>query len=622
MCGFFAGVFHPEAAPTDAQIETALQSISHRGPDGRHWMRRILKDGRVAVAGHVRLSLVGLDDGRQPFESEASLVVVNGEFYDWTAERDRLSRQGFVFKTRSDSEIAHAAFDLWGPGLWLDGLDGEWSMAAIDLRDGRIHAACDHFGTKPLRHWTSKDGRSYAVASEAKALFALGVPAKLDTSSLRFALGLQYLPSGRTLFEDVGMVPPGCRISMDGGTVEPWPWADTFFESEAANNEDPAPSEAIALLRASVRRRIPTETSFATHLSGGLDSALILALATEAAGPGIDAFTADFDFGPNEVDQAAVTAAHLGANLIPVRMDAKSMIEAMDLAPYHSEGLSINAHAAAKIAIARAVRDRGHKSVLTGEGADEAFWGYEHLRMDAGMAMHEDASVGTLGVHRPEREAEGLESLKASFGGVLPGFVATKAAAAMSMSPAFGDRLKEQPFDGADMYEALPWDWKAAANSSHMLPAQVSRGLWNVHGLSGYILRGLDDAMGMSSGVESRLAFMDLPLQRFAARSRPATHFGTDGMEKRLLREGSVGLIPESVRTRRKAPFMGPALSQTREGGVWARERLLDGQLAGSGLFTASGLEALLDQKDRPVKDAHVLTLASLSNLMDAFGLD
>lgn len=618
MCGFVAGVFSPEDAPSLERMASALRSLDHRGPDASDMVRFDLPDGRKAFMAHARLALVGIDDGRQPFVDAGHATVVNGEFYGWRERRRGLEARGAVLRTSSDSEIAHAAFSLDGPGGWLRPLHGEWAAAVIDLRNGRLHAACDPFGARPLRHWSSRDGRSFVVASEAKAILELIGPVGLDMEALRFALTLQYLPMGRTLFDGIGMLPPGHRIDHDGRRATISPWSDLILG--APSDLPPAtPEEAISALRSAVRRRLPTERGFATHLSGGLDSALVLALATEISGPGVDAFVADFTFGSNETEQARETARHIGANLVPVTMDASAMLTAADATPWHSEGLVINGHASAKIIIAEAVRDAGHRCVLTGEGADEAFWGYEHLRLDAGLAMHADAAANTAGVHRALTHVDGLDDLAGSMGGSVPGFVRAKAAMTLDLQNAFGTSLRETAYSPTMMTDAMTPSWLESVRS--MDAAHAARAMWNVHGLSGYILRGLDDAMGMSRGVESRLSFLDPTVQRLAARTGPADHFRTDGLEKRLLRDGARGLVPDAVVDRRKAPFMAPMLTGTEEGRRWAKDRVLGGALVGRGLFTETALVGMLDAPATPVGDANLMTLASLARLIEDFRL-
>ena len=618
MCGFFAGVFEQDAAPDDARVRAALASISHRGPDGSDWTRHELCDGRIAVVGHVRLALVGVDNGRQPFVGDGNVTVVNGEFYGWRSQRARLESKGVRFRTGSDSEIAHHAYRMDGRSRWLEGLDGEWAAATVDLVDGSVHAACDPYGTRPLRWWSSANGRSFMVASEAKALFELGVRPELDLEALRFALTLQYMPMGSTPFRGVSMLPPGHRIDHDGSGTVVRPCSDLLLGADDGDDPGDA-SDLRARLELAVHRRLPAERSFGTHLSGGLDSAIVTAFAVQGAGRGVDAFVADFDFGPNETEQARATALHVGARLVPVRIDAASLRDASDLAPFHSEGLSINGHAAAKIVIADAVRSAGHRCVLTGEGADEGFWGYEHLRLDAGLALHHDAATNTAGVHRPAGMVRGLEGLEGALHGPVPTFVRTKMGMTAPLRTAFGPAFDDVRFDASDLATALPCTWLDTLRATP--GARTARGLWNVYGLSGYILRGLDDAMGMSRGVESRLAFLDPLVQRAAARVDPRGHFSSDGLEKALLRRAVAGLVPDEVLTRRKAPFMSPMLTDAPGSGKWTRERLLEGRLASSGMFDERKLMDLLDMPATPTVDAARMTLCSLSSLMQAFGL-
>lgn len=618
MCGFFAGIFTPDTAPDDGMIERALKALAHRGPDGRDWIRIDLPDGRVAVMGHARLALVGIERGRQPFVSSSHATVVNGEFYGWRDRRRAMERLGASFRSDSDSELAHAAFGLHGAGEWLDQLDGEWAACAIDFRECTMHAAVDPFGTKPLRHWTSRDGRTVVVASEAKALFELGIRPELDERSLRFALTLQYLPVGSTLFRSVGMLPPGCRTDHVERGLEIESWSDLALGAPLKGR--PATSrQTLDALQQAVVRRIPSERSFATHLSGGLDSALVLALASRTQSNPIDAFTADFTFGSNEAEQAAETASHCGARLVRVRMDAGDLVDATDQAAAFSESLCINAHAGAKILIASAVASAGHPAVLTGEGADEAFWGYEHLRLDAGLTLHDDAAANTAGIHRPAFAVDGLNPLSKALSNPVPTFIRTKAAMTMPLQEAFGPRLLTQTFRSDDLARSLPTGW---INRIKAMPAAYSaRALWNLHGLSGYILRGLDDAMGMSRGVESRLAFLDPSVQRLASTVAPEAHFDRHGLEKRLLRDAASGLIPETVLRRRKAPFMAPRLTGTPEGDAWIRDRLTGGPLSSSGLFDPVALERIVASPDGPVRDANLMTLASLSRLMTTYRL-
>ena len=642
MCGFIAGIFPKDTAPDDAAVSRALDAIAHRGPDGRGTLRIDLGN-RVAILGHVRLAMVGSGDGRQPFSAPDAAAVVNGEFYGHREARARLERAGRRFATSSDSEVALHAFATRRSDAWLASLRGEWALAAIDPVAGTLTAACDPVGTRPLRHWTSRDGRSVCVASEAKALFALGVPREVDTGTLRFAAEFQYLPLGRTPFRDVGMLAPGHKLHWRPGVTQIRPWHDPFsvrplegdgfrefLDPASARLVDialrtgtrPGRAEAVlSLLRDAVRVRLPERGSPAAHLSGGLDSAAVVALLTEALGPGVESFVAAFPWGSDEAGEAASTARHLGARLVPVTMTASDLTDAMDVAAFHAEAPAINAHAGAKVLLARAIRGAGHDCAFTGEGADEAFLGYEHLRADFPASVRPatvDVNPATLGVHRPEDGHPGPPEVRDALG-FVPTFVRGKASAAGTLRGTLGPRLMAEAYDAGRIVGDLPDAWLRGTRGLGRV--EVSRGLWSAYALSGYILRGLDDAPGMSCAVEGRLAFLDPAVRRFASMVPPLDHYGADGIEKGLLREALAGLLPPDVLARHKRPFMAPSLTATPEGAAWATERLLGGRLAASGLFDAAGMRALLASPDRPARESGVLTLASLSALLDAFDL-
>lgn len=666
MCGIVAGIWPKGQEPSEEAFARALGAIAHRGPDGRGSLR-VDYGSHVGIIGHVRLAHVDIQGGAQPIVAAGLAVAVNGELYDYARTRADLEARGAMFSTRSDSEIVpHLLAEgekatLTGRPATrhsLAGLRGEWAFAAIPADPGArpsLRAACDASGTKPLRHWASADGRSCIVASEAKALFALGVPREVDAASLRFAMELQYLPFGRTLFRGVSMLPPAHELRFaaaghgKGATVSPWtdpyarrperwaagprgprdpleiahllegPEADAVAAALAPDSGRKARARGIALLlEGAVRRRLPQETSFCTHLSGGLDSGAILALAARASGRrDVDAFTAHFPWGTDECDAAQATADAAGGRLHRVPMAEADLIRAMDQAAAHAEGPSINAHSGAKILIAEAIRGAGHKCALTGEGADEALYGYEHLRLDfpkAERPLTDDSNAATLGVHRPEGRTtdRGL----GEFWSPVPTFVAAKRQMGDAIRPALGERLRSENHSEERLLLDLPHGWQRSLSGRH--PASAARDLWSTYCMSGYILRGLDDAQGMARGVESRLPFLDPALLWLCEAIPPRDHYGADGTEKGLLREGLAGVLPDDVLARPKRPFMAPALTQTPRGAAWARERLLGGRLASSGLYAEVGLEALLASPDKPAREACVTTLATLSAMMEA----
>src|SRR5262245_13351479 len=203
MCGIVASVSSNGPVSPDA-LKTATARLIHRGPDGqRQW---IAPHGRVGL-GHARLSIIDLATGDQPIanEDETLHVVVNGEFYDYQRYQRELVVRGHRLRTRSDSEILLHLYEEEGTHC-LRHLRGEFAFVLWDERNKLLFAARDRFGIKPLYY--ARHGDKLYFASEAKALFAAGVPARWDHESVYQDLHA-VMDGDRSLFQGVYQVPPG-----------------------------------------------------------------------------------------------------------------------------------------------------------------------------------------------------------------------------------------------------------------------------------------------------------------------------------------------------------------------------------------------------------------------------
>ena len=206
MCGIVAQFSKHEPISAEALSRTT-KKLHHRGPDGqRQW---IAPHGRVGL-GHARLSIIDLTTGDQPIanENEQLHIVVNGEFYGYEPIRQELIERGHRLRTHSDSEIALHLYEELGTSC-LKRLRGEFALALWDEANQVLFAARDRFGVKPL-YWARK-GDTLCLASEAKALFAAGVPARWDHESF-FQIMHVYFDQDRSLFEGIYQVPPGCYL--------------------------------------------------------------------------------------------------------------------------------------------------------------------------------------------------------------------------------------------------------------------------------------------------------------------------------------------------------------------------------------------------------------------------
>jgi len=621
MCGIVAVLSWDAPAPP---LDAALVALAHRGPDGRGTWRS--GDGRVAL-GHVRLAVRDLAGGAQPLADEEGKVVavVNGELYSAELRRELVSL-GHRFRAQTDSEVVVHAWKQWGPAM-LPRLQGELAFALWDARDGVLFAARDRFGIKPLA-WTEHGG-SVMLASQARALFALGVPAAWDHASVLQASSLQYVEPDATLFEGVHQVPAGCALLARDGRVRitrywdldyprtPRVWADEGAAVRAFRERfDDA-----------VRDRLVADVPVAVQLSGGLDSSAVLASATRSAGRSFDAFTVSFtdDGGYDESILARQTADHLGARLHVLPVADREVAAVFPDAVVASEGACINAHAAAKLILSRAVRDGGFKVVLTGEGADEVLLGYAHLRSDiegtsAGVAATNAASAGLMLVEQGRSPA--LAEVERVLG-FQPSWLIAKAS--------FGERVRAllQPsfvagFGDRDPARTLLSAFDVAGQLEGRERVLQSSYLWTRLALEGYILRTLGDGLEMASGVEGRVPMLDDRLFAFI-RELPTTMKVRGGVEKWVLREAMRGDLPEAVLRREKHPFLAPPMG--KETLAAARDILASESFRGQPFFQPQRVTALLDElpamapQQRKLHDPVVFFVLSIAVLHARLGL-
>jgi asparagine synthase (glutamine-hydrolysing) len=396
MCGIVALYsLHEPIAP--AILQRATQSLYHRGPDGqRQW---ISSDRKVGL-GHARLSIIDLSTGDQPIasEDERTRIIVNGEFYGYEAIQRDLVARGHHLRTRSDSEIALHLYEDFGTQC-LQHLRGEFALVLWDQNRRRIFAARDRFGIKPL-FYAWHNGTLH-FASEVKALFAAGVPARWDEESVYHSVSFGAMQM-RTLYNGIFQIPPGHFMLATDEQLQVNQYWD--FDYPKASDAVPRRSDADYAaefrheMEEAVRIRLRADVPVGVYLSGGLDSCAVLGLAARHHPEPIRAFTLTFEQAAyDEGPIAKEMAAKAGAQFNPIPICQQNLAENFADAIAQAETLCINAHGVAKFLLSCAVRDAGYKVVITGEGSDEILGGYPHFRLcsfmdrDFLIASREDA---------------------------------------------------------------------------------------------------------------------------------------------------------------------------------------------------------------------------------------
>ncbi len=645
MCGIVSAVSKEGRIRPDA-IARGTQALRHRGPDAQHlW---ISPDGRAGL-GHARLSIIDLETGDQPIPNEDHRlqIVANGELYDFERIREQLQREGHTFRTRSDTEIALHLFEDRGPRA-LHTLRGEFALAIWDARDNQLFAARDRFGIKPL-YYTIHDGTFY-LASEIKALAALGVPLRWDRETL-YDIHFVSHPPDRTLFAGIYQVPPASYLLTDGEQVRILPYWDWNYPAEcngsstADRHDAMAEADAIAALEhqfeEEVKLRLRADVPVACYLSGGIDSCAVLGFASRLSTRPIRAYTLAFDHADYDESQLARDQAQRsGAEFCQIDIRADHLADAFADAIYHAERPFANAHCVAKYLLSRAVRDSGIKVVLTGEGSDEIFAGYPHFRRDLVLYGHLDATEKarllaqlesanrvSAGMLMPTNGATALESVQRVLG-FIPSTLEAWSQMGAGLLRVTTDEFRQR-FAERDTFRVMLacLDVERQVRGRHAVHQSLY--IWGKTMLPNYILSNLGDRMEMAHSVEGRLPFLDHHVVEAAARM-PVSMKIKGMTEKYVLREAAREVLTPAVYARQKHPFMSPPATIQQDGRLYAflQDTLRSATLDCPGIYDRTRVTPLLDAlpsmasiEERSRADMALMWMTSLCLLAERFGL-
>ena len=640
MCGI-VGVFSPDAPVSREALERATRSLIHRGPDGQKvW---IAPHGRVGL-GHARLSIIDLETGDQPIasEDERLRIVVNGELYDFERIQKELESKGHRLRTRSDSEIALHLYEDLGAAC-LAQLRGEFALLLWDETNQLLFAARDRFGIKPL-FYASHAGRLY-FASEVKALFALGVPARWNREALtRGASGAGH--PAQTLYDGVFQVLPGHYVLASRSGTHHHRYWDFDYRSAKDGLRDASDAENAERLHAAldeaVRLRLRADVPVGCYLSGGLDSCSVIGLASKHLRTPIRAFTLTFD--QPDYDESVIAremADRCGAEYYPVPIRQDDLADHFADATWHSETLCFNAHGVAKFVLSRAVREAGYKVVLTGEGSDEIFGGYPHFRRDMLLydnggqdpavvrdllAQLERANPVSRGLLLPDGQTVSTEGVRRALG-FTPSWIEATSGALFKIRALLADDVHAE-FGGRDPFRALLDSLDVPGRLAGRAPVHQALYLWSKTILASYILVVLGDRMEMAHSVEGRVPFLDHKVVELVV-SLPVSAKIRGMTEKFVLREAARPVLTDTVYRRQKHPFLSPPATLDAVGKLhqFMQDTLRGPVLRSMGFFEPGKVARLLDELpkmsagERTVVDQGLMLILSACVLHQRFGL-
>lgn len=600
MCGIVGiASLNPRQPVDQAQILPMLHRIAHRGPDD---------EGMFAAPGicfgHRRLSIIDISGGHQPLfgVDESTVIITNGEIYNYRELRRELTSCGHRFKTVSDAEIAAHAYDEWDLAF-LDRLDGMFALALWDGRIRRLVLARDRMGEKPL-YWALKDG-VLVFASELSALLThRSLNPTVDPVSLSQYLALEYVPAPRSICTGIQKLEPGTSLVMENGEVR----TTQYWCIDPTPINRPIPyREAVLELRtrlaAAVRSRLVSDVPVGIFLSGGIDSSSIAALA--AREKTIETFTIAFEEPSfDESRWARAVARRIGSKHREYVVRGEEMSAVVPhLGSLIDEPLG-DASILPTLALSRFAR--GYVTVaLGGDGGDELFAGYH---------MHQGHRLASVARTIPP-VAQGLAKsvvrrLPVSHRSFSTGFKIRAFLRGSDQAPPYNHALWNSSFSPAEQRALLKPDVLAAAANGRSVFESIERA-WSESKGAPLIARAahLDartylpndvltkvDRASMSVALEVRAPFLARDVVEFAF-SLPDSYKMRLIKGKRILRDAMRDLVPRSVLCRSKRGFGIPA-------GAWingplseiVNDTLSPDRIRASGLLEPTEVARLLSE--------------------------
>jgi asparagine synthase (glutamine-hydrolysing) len=599
MCGI-AGIVAlgaAAAAPAREALIRMAGALIHRGPDELG----VYRDERAGLA-HARLSIIDLATGQQPLgdESERTWIVFNGEIYNYVELREELLALGYRFRTRSDTEVIVQAYRAWGEAAFAR-MNGQWALALWDAVARRLVLSRDPMGICPL-HLCEYRGHLY-FASEVKAIFAANaaIPRAFDPKGIDQTFTFWTVVPPQSVFRSVEELRPGHVRTYENGTVRSRAFWTPCYEGFKGTLEDAALQVRGAVEKATALRMLRADVPVGSYLSGGLDSSLVAALGRRVAGERFQTFSLRFE--DAEYDESSfqrLMAGVLGSQHREVVVSRADIAHVFPEVVYHTERPILRTAPAPLYLLSRLARSHGIKAVLTGEGADEMFAGYDLFR---------EGKVRRFWARQPQstRRARLLDRLYpylarspvsqqamarqffgrnlASFG--APGFAhqtrwqgtgALKRLLSRDMQPSgdvVGELLSDLPAQFAR--------WGPLAQDQYLETRTL---------LSGYLLSSQGDRMLMAHSVEGRFPFLDKDVIALA-NSLPAAYKLRGLDEKHVLKRAAADLLPPEILARRKQPYRAPdALSFVSAG--YLDEALSDAALRDANVFEPQPVLQLL----------------------------
>ena len=600
MCGV-VGLWNRGGVPADVELLKHMRDrMLHRGPDdaGLH------VDGDLGL-GHRRLSIVGLDEtGRNPMTNEdGSLwLVFNGEIYNYVELREELEARGHRFRSQTDTECILHLYEEYGEAC-LDHLNGMFGFLLWDGPARKLFGARDRMGIKPLYY--AETAEALLFASEIKAILAHpAVRRDYDRLSVADYFFCGVPQEGRTFFSSVKELPPAHAFVAEGHRIRVWEYWSLEFDYRTDRSQAQVEEELGALVQDAVRIHTRSDASIGAHLSGGLDSSTVAAMARPTIDP-LKTFTIKFSGGDrfDESPYARAVAEHIGSTYVEEEPGAFEFQARLPHLIWHSDQPMMGAGGFAYWTGSR-LAARHVKVALTGHGGDEVFGGYPAQFLTAFGSL----DMFDLGNREPDVTPSLMSRLRRLWsrggaGAILRRLLRTGGGSQPQTPEDLWVRLHcgfepgRHPLLEGSFLSSLGGYSPREPYLRHFSGA-ATESLFDRclhHDLRAYLpgLLQQEDRASMSVSLESRVPLLDYRLAEFLA-TVPVSQKIPNHVPKELLRSVAKGWIPESVRNRRdKGAFAVPVERWYRgELKTYVRNLLLSDRSLERGIFSPSAMAA------------------------------
>jgi asparagine synthase (glutamine-hydrolysing) len=627
MCGL-AGIYSgPDRRPAKQLLLAMAGELRHRGPDGTG----LLLDGRVGIAG-ARLAIVDPEGGDQPLSDERGRfwAMQNGEIYNYVELRSELGELGHRFVTMSDTEVIAHAYEQWGADC-LQRFNGDFAIAVWDRERRELFLARDRFGVRPL--FLAEYGGDICFASEGKALLRHPAASReIDPVGVVDTFTLWSTLPDHSAFKGIRELPPAhYAVIGPDGIARQTRWWDLEFVPEPRPDADVL-EELEALLVDATRLRLRADVPVGAYLSGGLDSSAVAAIASRQLDG--DLFAFGLGFADDRFDETASQeriARQLGVDFHRTVVDAGSIARLLPRAVELGETPLLRTAPAPLLALSAAVREAGLHVVLTGEGADELFAGYDIFREDKVRrfwAREPSSRLRPLLFQRLNRFL-GADITRAR--GFLPGFYGR---GLLSVDdPLYSHRLRFG--NSARCLRLLNPELLASAATETEASERLRQGLPSWFGemsalsraqyleiatfLEGYLLHAQGDRMLMGNSVEGRFPYLDHRVAHLAARLPERLRL-RGLQEKPALRAATSRYLPTEIRGQPKRPYRAP-IGEALAGAAapdYVRDLLAPEQIDAAGLLDSAAVGRLLRKFElgRSVSETDEMGLVGAVSLM------